>query len=74
MVGDSTSAADVDALCNGDTMDLVVTDPPYNVDIENSQGMKIENDDMSSDDFYDFLVAAFTNMNDHLKAAGAFYI
>lgn len=74
MVGDSTSAADVDALCNGDTMDLVVTDPPYNVDIENSQGMKIENDDMSSDDFYDFLVAAFTNMNDHLKAGGAFYI
>lgn len=74
MVGDSTSAADVDALCNGDMMDLVVTDPPYNVDIENSQGMKIENDDMSSDDFYDFLVAAFTNMNDHLKAGGAFYI
>lgn len=74
MVGDSTSSADVEALCNGDIMDLVVTDPPYNVAIENSQGMTIENDDMDSASFQDFLTAAFDNMNDHLKAGGAFYV
>jgi DNA modification methylase len=32
MCGDATSAADVDRLLAGDTGDLVVTDPPYNVD------------------------------------------
>lgn len=74
MVGDSTNAEDVEALCDGEVMDLVVTDPPYNVAIENSQGMTIENDDMDNDNFYDFLVQAFENMNDHLKAGGVFYI
>ncbi len=74
MIGDSTNAADVASLCDGEIMDLVVTDPPYNVAIENSQGMTIENDDMDSDNFYDFLVQAFENMNDHLKAGGVFYI
>ena len=74
MIGDSTSAKDVEALCDGDLMDLVVTDPPYNVAIENSQGMTIENDDMDSEQFQDFLTQAFSNMKDHLKAGGAFYI
>lgn len=74
MVGDSTSRQDVEELCDGNTMDLVVTDPPYNVAIENSQGMTIENDDMDSANFQEFLTAAFENLSDHLKAGGAFYI
>lgn len=74
MIGDSTEPEDVEKLCNGDLMDLVVTDPPYNVAIENSQGMTIENDDMSSDNFQEFLTHAFENLNDHLKAGGAFYV
>lgn len=74
MIGDSTEPEDVEKLCNGDLMDLVVTDPPYNVAIENSQGMTIENDDMSSDSFQEFLTHAFENLNDHLKAGGAFYV
>ncbi len=44
---------------NGNMADLVVTDPPYNVGIENSQGMTIINDNMN---------------DDALKPGGAFYI
>jgi len=73
-VGDSTNSEDVNTLCDGELMDLVVTDPPYNVAIENSQGMTIENDNMDTDSFRKFLVSAFENMKEHLKAGGAFYI
>ena len=74
MVGDSTSAHDVNLLCDDHLMDLVVTDPPYNVAISNSQGMTIENDDMDHSNFLGFLTACFENMNDHLRPGGAFYI
>ena len=74
MCGDSTKEADVEKLMDGAIADLVVTDPPYNVNIENSKGMKIENDDMSSQAFKEFLIAAFTNLNNALKPGGSFYI
>lgn len=51
-----------------------MTDPPYNVAIENSQGMTIENDNMESGQFNDFLTAAFENMYQALKAGGSFYV
>ena len=74
MCGDSTKITDVEKLMDGAIADLVVTDPPYNVNIENSKGMKIENDDMSSQAFKEFLIAAFTNLNNALKPGGSFYI
>lgn len=74
MCGDSTNPTDVEKLMDGAVADLVVTDPPYNVNIENSKGMKIENDDMSSQAFKEFLIAAFTNLNNALKPGGSFYI
>ena len=52
--------------------DLVVTDPPYNVGIENSQGMTIINDNMNDNAFSNFLTKAFKCMNDALKPGGAF--
>lgn len=67
MVGDSTKAADVEKLMDGNLADLVVTDPPYNVAIENSQGMKIENDDMDDSAFLKFLIFAFENLEKSLK-------
>lgn len=74
MVGDSTDRDMVKALMNGERADCVVTDPPYNVAIENSQGMTIENDNMGSAEFKEFLTKAFKAMSDSLKPGGAFYV
>lgn len=76
MVGDSTSKEDVIKLMNGEQADCVITDPPYNVDYEGQtkDKLKIKNDKMSPEDFKQFLIKAFTRINEILKEGGAFYI
>ena len=74
MCGDSTEAADVAALMAGEQADAVITDPPYNVAIENAQGMRLQNDDMEQEAFFEFLCAAFRQLADSLKPGGAFYV
>jgi len=77
MCGDSTEAKDVDRLMSledGAEADMVMTDPPYNVNVSNSDGMTIENDNMDSLSFNTFLNKAFNNLSKWLKAGGAFYI
>lgn len=75
MCGDSTRKEDVESLVGGDNkVDLVFTDPPYNVNVENSEGMKIKNDNMDKEDFSLFLDKAFANMSNSLKEGGSYYI
>ena len=76
MCGDSTSEADVEKLRGGEYADLLVTDPPYNVNYEGKtkDALKIENDKMGNDAFRAFLVAAFKAADSAMKAGAAFYI
>ena len=74
MCGDSTKPEDYAALLGGTQVDLIVTDPPYNVDYEGQDGAKIQNDHMSNAGFVKFLTDAFSAMKDALRPGGAFYI
>ena len=83
MCGDSTKVEDVEKLMDGDFADLVITDPPYNVNYENTfagqssktrKARDIANDIRNSEDFYAFLKKTFLNLNRVLKEGGAFYV
>lgn len=74
MCGDATSSEDVAALMDGKKANLIITDPPYNVAFENSDGLSIKNDKMANDKFYEFLLSAFKNMAAHLEKGGSAYV
>lgn len=74
MCGDSTDSEDVKILMAGKMADLVVTDPPYNVNVSNTQGMKIANDNMKASEFQSFIKKAMQAMSLFLKPGGAFYV
>lgn len=74
MCGDATSEEDVAILMDGKKANLIVTDPPYNVAFESSDGLSIKNDKMDGNKFYEFLLAAFKNMAAHLEKGGSAYV
>lgn len=76
MCGDSTSADDMARLMGESKADLIITDPPYNVDYKGKgkNGLKIQNDNMEDNAFLNFLTDAFGVMFGALKAGGVFYI
>jgi site-specific DNA-methyltransferase (adenine-specific) len=71
--GDSTKPETYDVLMDGQTANLVVTDPPYNVNVEETAG-KIKNDNMSDEDFYKFLFAAFVCMEQNMAQDASIYV
>jgi DNA modification methylase len=73
MCGDSTDASHVQKLLASNKVDMLFTDPPYNVDYEGTAG-KIKNDKMEDNTFYLFLYNAFQNMFEHTKPGGAIYV
>lgn len=72
--GDATSKADVDLLMDGKRANLILTDPPYGVSFTSSSGLKIKNDSLKNEEFYNFLLSAFKNMVDHAEAGAAGYV
>ena len=71
--GDSTKAETFETLMKGVKANLVITDPPYNVNYEGSAG-KIKNDNMDNEKFYNFLLDAFVNTESAMADDASIYI
>ena len=71
--GDSTKANTFDLLMAGAKANLVITDPPYNVNYEGNAG-KIKNDNMANDAFYSFLLSAFQNTEAAMADDASIYV
>lgn len=76
MCGDSTSIDDIMKLTEGKKMDMVWTDPPYNVNYHSSNEKlgNIENDNMSEASFREFARNVFVNLATVCRQGGVFYV
>lgn len=76
MCGDSTVLEDVEKLMGGEQADMLLTDPPYNVNYEGKtkDKLKMKNDQMGNDNFRQFLTDAFSNADMVMKPGAVFYI
>ena len=70
---DSTREETYTLLMDGKKANLVVTDPPYNVNYEGSAG-KIKNDNMENGRFYQFLLDALTCMEKAMENDASIYV
>ena len=88
LCGDATNPADIARLMGGAKLDLIITDPPYNVDYGEKtkfleaytghagsrRNSDIRNDKMSGQAFHEFLLSAFRNMNEAMRPGAAAYV
>jgi site-specific DNA-methyltransferase (adenine-specific) len=76
MCGDSTSIEALETLCDGQPVDMWLTDPPYNVAYEGGtkEKLTIKNDSMGDDQFRQFLRDAYTAADAVMKPGAVFYI
>lgn len=71
--GDSVLPDTFTRLMEGNLANLVLTDPPYNVNVKESAG-RIKNDNMPDEEFYKFLFAAFTNAEQNMADDASIYV
>ena len=71
--GDSTGEEVYTRLMDGEKANLVLTDPPYNVDVEETAG-KIMNDNVEDSEFHKFLLSAYRCMHSNLADDGSIYV
>ena len=85
LCGDATDDKDMETLCDSAVMDLIMTDPPYNVNygaVNSEEGYgkqlhnstPIANDNMEKNQFYEFLKKTFANAYMRIKEGGSFYV
>lgn len=71
--GDSTDSEVYKVLMEDRKANLVVTDPPYNVDYEAKAGT-IKNDNLKDEEFYKFLHQAFANIHNYMEKDASIYV
>lgn len=76
IVGDATKQDTIDKLFEDKKADLVITDPPYNINVvsHGQVSMKIMNDNMSNEDYQKFMDCTMKNIEYVLKDGGVFYV
>jgi site-specific DNA-methyltransferase (adenine-specific) len=74
MCGSSLEMTAMERLCGDQRVDMLLTDPPYNVAYEGGTGLKIQNDDMGDAEFRIFLRDAFVAADTVMKPGAVFYI
>lgn len=81
MCGDATKREDIEKLMGGEKVNMVFTDPPYNVCYESTEkkgkfphGGKILGDFLNEEQFAELIEKSFNNFNWAMKPGGIIYI
>lgn len=76
MCGDSTNIEHMKRLMGNEKADMLLTDPPYNVNYagKTAEALKIKNDSMEDAEFRTFLKDAFSVADSVMREGAVFYI